>query len=227
MITVHHLNNSRSFRILWFLEELGIDYEIKYYQRDPKTQLAPPELKQIHPLGKSPVITDGDLVLAESAAILEYLAFTYSAKKWMPQLGTKQGLRCNYWMHYAEGSLMPPLLLKYIFIRIEESPFPFFIRPIIKKICSKVNAGFINPQLQNHRHYVETELSQYPYFAGEEFTIADIQMSYPIETFKSRIGLDDSFMHILDWIEQIHARPAYQRALKKTQVTPPKEETSG
>lgn len=215
MITVHHLNNSRSLRIIWFLEELGLDYKIQYYQRNPSTMQAPPELKAIHPLGKSPVITDADFKIAESAAILEYLAYTYAADLWMPNLGTKEGLRCNYWMHYAEGSAMPPLFLKFIFQRIEASAGPFFIKPIVKMICSKVSSSYINPQLKTHRDYIENELGLHPWFSGDEFSLADIQMSYPMEVFDSRVGLDNC-PNMLDWIERIHARPAYQRALLKT-----------
>lgn len=215
MITLHHLNNSRSHRILWFLEELGVDYDIKYYQREA-TMLAPPELKNIHPLGKSPVITDGDLVIAESSAILEYLAATYGAKDWVLKSGTEEALRANYWMHYAEGSAMPPLLLKFVFDRIQASPFPFFVKPIAKKICDKVNNLLITPQLKTHRDFIESELHKTTWFAGDKFTIADIQMSYAVEGFQSRGGLDDNYPKALDWLERIRARSAYKRAVEKS-----------
>ncbi|WAC74826.1 glutathione S-transferase [Roseateles sp. SL47] len=215
MITVHHLNNSRSQRVLWLLEELGLPYEIKHYQRDPQTMLAPPELRQVHPLGKSPVITDGDLVIAESGAILEYLVDRYGEGRFKPAPGTPDALRYRYWMHYAEGSAMPPLLLKLVFDRIESGPVPFFIKPIAKAIAGKAKTSFVLPQITSHMNYLEAELGKSPWFAGQDFTAADVQMSFPLEAAAARGGAVARQPRITDFLQRIHARPAYQRALKK------------
>lgn len=215
MITVHHLNNSRSQRILWLLEELGVPYEIKRYQRDPKTMLAPPELRAVHPLGKSPVITDGELTLAESGAIIEYLADRYGAGTLIPAHGTPERLRCNYWLHYAEGSAMPPLLLKLVFRRVETSPMPFFVKPIAKGIAHKVQHSFVDPQLRLHLDYLEGELGKSEWFAGDAFSAADIQLSFPLEAFAARGGLDAGYPRLSAFLQRIHARPAYQRALQQ------------
>lgn len=215
MITVHHLNNSRSQRILWLLEELGVPYEIKRYQRDPKTMLAPPELRAVHPLGKSPVITDGELTLAESGAIIEYLADRYGAGTLIPAHGTPERLRCNYWLHYAEGSAMPPLLLKLVFRQVETSPMPFFVKPIAKGIAHKVQHSFVDPQLRLHLDYLEGELGKSEWFAGDAFSAADIQLSFPLEAFAARGGLDAGYPRLSAFLQRIHARPAYQRALQQ------------
>src|SRR3954469_11911040 len=150
MLTVHHLNNSRSQRVLWLLEELGVPYELIKYERDPKTMLAPPELAKIHPLGKSPVITDGEDTLAESGAILEYLVDQYGDGRLVPSRGSRDYLRCRYYMHYAEGSLMPSLLMKLVFGRVKTAKVPFFVKPIAKKIASQVESTFIDPNLTRH-----------------------------------------------------------------------------
>ena len=214
MITVHHLNNSRSQRILWLLEETGTEYEIKRYQRDPKTMLAPPELKAVHPLGKSPVITDGELTLAESGAIIEYLAGRYG--DWLlPAAGSPERLRCNYWLHFAEGSAMPPLLLKLVFDTLERAPMPFFVKPIARGIAGKMKGTYINPQLRQTLDYLEGELGKSEWFAGDTFSAADIQMSFPLEAAASRAGLDASRPKLKAFLERIHARPAYQRALER------------
>jgi glutathione S-transferase len=215
MIIVHHLNNSRSQRILWLLEELGLPYEIKRYQRDPQTMLAPPELRAVHPLGKSPVLTDGELTLAESGAIIEYLADRYGAGALIAAPGTPERLRCNYWLHYAEGSLMPPLLLKLVFRRVEAAPVPFFVRPIAKGIAGKVQQTFVDPQLALHLDYLEAELGKSAWFGGERFGAADIQMSFPLEAAAARAGLDASRPRLWAFLQRIHARPAYQRALDR------------
>ncbi len=215
MITVHHLNNSRSQRVLWLLEELELPYEITRYERDPETMLAPASLRAVHPLGKSPVITDGDLTLAESGAIIDYLIDRYGAGRLAPQAGTPARLRYNYWLHYAEGSAMSPLLLKLVFDKIERSPMPFLIKPIAKGISSKVKSSFINPQIQQHLDYLEGELGKSRWFAGEEFTGADIQLSFVVEAAQARGGLDASRPKLMDYLKRIHARPAYKRALKR------------
>ena len=215
MIVVHHLNNSRSQRVLWLLEELDLPYQIVRYQRDPKTMLAPPELRRIHPLGKSPVITDGEQTLAESGAIIEYLADRYGDGRLLPPAGTPARLRCNYWLHYAEGSLMPLLLLKLVFHRVATAPVPFFVRPVVKGVASKANDGFIDPQLKLHLDYLEGELEKHEWFAGDTFSAADIQLSFPLEAAVARGGLDPGRPRLWAFLQRIHARPAYQRALAK------------
>lgn len=214
-IVVHHLNNSRSQRVLWLLEELGLDYEVKRYERDPETMRAPAELRQIHPLGKSPIVTDGDLVLAETGAIIEYLVDKYGGGKLAPAPGTPERLRYTYWLHYAEGSAMSPLLLKLIFGRMESAPAPFFIRPIARAIARKVQATIVDPQLKLHLDYLEGEIGKAPWFVGDEFTAADIMMSFPLEGAASRAGLDASRPKLMDFLERIHARPAYKAALER------------
>lgn len=213
MILVHHLNNSRSQRILWLLEELGLDYEIKKYQRDPKTMLAPPELKAVHPLGKSPVISDDGTVVAESGAIVEYLVGRYGNGRLVPKPDTPERLRYTYFLHFAEGSAMPPLLMKLVFDRIEHGPMPFFARPIARAIARKVKDGFIMPNIRNQLDFLEAELGKSTWFAGEEFSAADIQMSFPVEAAIARAGGDRPNMRA--FLERIHARPAYRRALER------------
>lgn len=213
MIIVHHLNNSRSQRILWLLEELGLEYEIKCYERNKKTMLAPPELKEVHPLGKSPVITDGDLTIAESGAIIEYLVNKYGKGELKPKEGTPEALRYTYWLHFAEGSAMTPLLFTLVFNKIDSSPMPFFAKPIIKAVTSKVRSTFINPNLNNIFDFVEKELSRSAWFAGPEFTAADIQMSFPLEAAHSRGGTFGAKSK--EFLQKIHARPAYKKALER------------
>lgn len=215
MITIHHLRNSRSQRILWLLEELGLDYDIQCYERDPQTLLAPASLRQVHPLGKSPVITDGDLTLAESGAIIEYLVNQYGNGRLSPKVGTPERWRYTYWLHYAEGSVMPMLLMKLVFDRIEQQPMPFFARPIAQAITHQVKDAFVMPQLDQHLDYMETELGKTGWFAGDDFTAADIQMSFPVEAAAARVGLAASRPQLMAFLAQIHARPAYQRALAR------------
>ena len=215
MITVHHLNNSRSQRVLWLLEELGLPYEIKRYERDPKTMLAPASLREIHPLGKSPVITDGELTLAESGAIIEYLVGRYGNGRLRPALDTPEHLRYTYWLHYAEGSAMPPLLLKLIFDQIEKSPMLFFVRPIARSITNRVKSSFIEPQIAQHLDYMEAEIGRNTWFAGNEFTAADIQISFPLEAAVARAGLNASRPKLMTFLNRIHSRPAYKKALER------------
>jgi glutathione S-transferase len=216
MIVVHHLNNSRSQRVLWLLEELGVDYEVKRYQRDAKTMLAPPELRNVHPLGKSPVITEGGQTVAESGAIIEYLVDRHGRNNGLrPAEGTPERLRYTYWLHYAEGSAMPPLLLSLVFSKLRSAPAPFFVRPIIKGIADKVMTTFVKPQLKNHLDFMESELSSREWFAGDDFTAADIQMSFPVEAAAARGGLGEGQPRLLDYLARIHGRDAYQRALAK------------
>lgn len=215
MITVHHLNNSRSQRVLWLLEELGLEYRIKRYERDPETMLAPPSLRRVHPLGKSPVVTDGDGTFAESGAIIEYLVERYGDGRLAPARGSPERLLYTYWLHYAEGSAMPPLLLKLVFDRIEAARMPFLVKPIARAISARAKSSFIEPQLELHLDYLEGELGRREWFAGSDFTAADIQMSFPLEAAASRAGLDASRPRLVGFLERIHARPAYQRALER------------
>lgn len=215
MITVHHLNNSRSQRVLWLLEELGLTYEIKRYQRDRKTLLAPRELRAVHPLGKSPVITEDGVTLAESGAILEYLVERHGGGRFVPPPGSPERLRYRYWMHFAEGSAMTPLLMKLVFDRVATAPMPFFARPVARAIADKARRSFIEPQIGAQLDFMENELSRSAWFAGDEFTAADIQMSFPVEGAAARAGLDATRPRLMDYLGRIHARPAYQRALEK------------
>ena len=215
MLTVHHLNNSRSQRILWLLEELGVPYEVKRYERDPATMLAPPALRAIHPLGKSPVVTDGPSTLAESGAIVEYLVERYGAGRLIPPAGSAERLRYTYWLHYAEGSAMPPLLMKLVFDRMETGPVPFFVRPFARAIARRVKTTFVGPQIARHLDFMEAELGKSTWFAGEALTAADIQMSFPIEAARMRAGLDASRPKLTAFLARIHARPAYEAALEK------------
>jgi glutathione S-transferase len=217
LIVLHHLNQSRSQRVLWLLEELGLPYEIRFYERNPSTLLAPPELKQVHPLGKSPVITDADagLTLAESGAILEYLVQRYGEGRFRPVPGSPDAVRYLYFMHYAEGSVMPPLLMKLIFDRIRKAKMPFFAKPIARGIAQRALDGFVLPQIKTHLDYLESELSARPWFTGEEFTVADVQLSFPIEAARARGGLNEGRPRLMDFLKRIHERPAYQRALER------------
>jgi len=212
---VHHLNNSRSQRVLWLLEELGLPYEVRRYERDAKTMLAPPALLAIHPLGKSPVIVDGAVTVAESGAIIEYLVDTYGGGRLIPAAGTPLRLRYTYWLHYAEGSAMPPLLLKLIFDRVANAPAPWPVSAIARRIAASVQNAFIGPQLTRHLDYMEAELGKYTWFAGEDFTAADVQMSFPLEAAASRAGLNASRPKLFAFLERIHARDAYRRALQR------------
>jgi glutathione S-transferase len=213
MLTVHHLNNSRSQRVLWLLEELGVPYEIIRYNRQPN-MLAPPELRAIHPLGKSPVITDKGNTIAESGAIVEYLVKTYGNGRLVPPDNTPERLRFTYWLHYAEGSAMPPLLLKLIFMMLPKRA-PLLMRPVVNAIAAKALNTLVDPQLKQHMAFWEGELSKSEWFAGSEFTAADIQMSFPLEAASARAGLEQGHPKAMAWLTKIHARPAYQRALER------------
>jgi glutathione S-transferase len=215
MVVVHHLNNSRSQRVLWLLEELGVPYEVKRYERDSKTMLAPPELLAVHPLGKSPVITDGGITLAESGAIIEYLVDKYGQGRLKPPEGSPERLRYTYWLHYAEGSAMPPLLLRLIFNRVANGPAPWPISVIARRIASTVEKSFIEPNLSRHLNYMEAELNAHAWFAGAEFTAADVQMSFPLEAAVARGGLNAGRPKLMAFVDRIHARDAYKRALER------------
>jgi glutathione S-transferase len=215
MIVVHHLNNSRSQRVLWLLEELGVPYEVKRYQRDAKTMLAPPELRAVHPLGKSPVIQDAGQTLAESGAIVEYLAERYGEGRLVPAAGTPERQRYRYWMHFAEGTAQPPLLLKLLFDRLDKGPMPFFVRPVARAIAQRAKAGYVQPNIDRNLDFMEGELGQREWFAGAAFSAADIQMSFPVEAARVRGGLDEKRPRLMAFLERIHARPAYRRAVDK------------
>src|SRR5271155_1558229 len=215
MVIVHHLNNSRSQRVLWLLEELGVPYEVKRYERDANTMLAPPALLAVHPLGKSPIITDGSSTIAESGAIIEYLVDRYGRGRLIPPAGTPERLRYTYWLHYAEGSAMPPLLLKLVFDRVANNPAPWPVSAIARRIAGTVTGTFIGPQLKRHLDYMEAQLAAHTWFAGEEFTAADVQMSFPLEAAAARAGLNASRPQLSAFLDRIHARDAYQRALER------------
>jgi glutathione S-transferase len=215
VITVHHLNNSRSQRVLWALEELEVPYEIVKYERDRQTMLAPPELARIHPLGKSPVVVDAGATLAESGAILEYLADAYGKGKFVPPAGTQAYRDCRYFMHYAEGSLMPYLLLKLIFGKIKSAKLPFFVKPIAKKIAGKVSADFIDPNLTRHVKFIGDHLEKHAWFAGDDISIADFQMLFAIEGILSRAKDFTLSPKLGQWVAKCQARPAFKRALDK------------
>jgi glutathione S-transferase len=214
MITVHHLNNSRSQRILWLLEELGVPYDIKRYQRDSKTMLAPPELRAVHPLGKSPVITDGAVTVAETGAIVEYLLSHYGNGRLQPAAGqSDEQLRYTYWLHFAEGSAMPPLVMTLLFNAIPKRT-PALVRPIANMIAGKVKAGYLAPMIDSQLSLMEVELSKSGWFAGPELTAADVMMSFPVEAASDRNGLG-SRPKLAAWLERVHALPGYRRALSK------------
>ena len=214
MIIVHHLNNSRSQRLLWLLEELGIPYEIKRYQRDAKTMLAPPELRHVHPLGKSPVITDGNVTLAESGAIMEYILEKYGMGRLMPKPATPEKVRYTYWMHFAEGSAMPPLVMKLVLGRMAKGA-PMLIRPVARAIANRVMDGFVQPNITRQLDYMEAELNRSTWFAGSDFTAADIQMSFPVEAAAARGGLDAGRPRLMEFLNRIHGREAYRTALER------------
>jgi len=221
MLTVHHLETSRSQRILWLLEELGVPYELKVYRRNPATRLAPPELKAVHPLGKSPVITDDGEVIAESGAIIEYIVEKYGSRgqgelaHLQPAPGTAEYRQCRYWMHYCEGSLMNWLVMKLVFVSIPNRPMPFFARPIARAICGKVQEQLVDPNLQAATAFIEEHLSRNRWFAGRDITMADFQMSFGVEALLSRATGAAAHPHLSEYHSRIRARPAYQRAEAK------------
>jgi len=214
MITVHHLNNSRSQRVLWLLEELGVPYELKRYERDARTMLAPLALRQVHPLGKSPVISDEGRVVAESGAIIEYLVERYDSGRLAPPPASEARLRYRYWLHYAEGSAMFPLLLALVFRRLPKQRMPFFARPIVRALAMQVERRYIEPQLQLHFDFMQQALEQSVWFAGDAFSAADIQMSFPLEAMDAGGDLD-RWPRLAEFLRRVRERPAYQRALQR------------
>jgi glutathione S-transferase len=213
MLTVHHLDNSRSQRVLWLLEELGEPYQIEYYRRDAKTMLAPPALRAVHPLGKSPVITDGPVTVAETGAIVEYLV-DKAGGRLRPAAGTPERLRWTFWLHYAEGSLMTPLLLKLVFDLMPQRS-PTLLRGLVGAIATRAKSGFVAPQLKTHFDFLEAELGRSAWFAGEDFSAADVMMSFPLEAGGARGGAFEGRPRLKAFVARIHARPAYRTALEK------------
>jgi len=214
MLTVHHLNNSRSQRILWLLEELEVPYEVKRYERNPQTMLAPPELKAIHPLGKSPVITDGDATVAESGAIVEYIVDRYGNGKLIPPAGTPERLRYTYWLHYAEGTAMPLLVMKLVLGRVPQA-VPALVRPVARRIVAGIDDAYLGPNLARNLDFLESELAKSTWFVGDQFTAADVQMSFPVEAAAARGESDVARPHLDAFLDRIHARSAYRRALDR------------
>ena len=200
MIKVHHLNNSRSQRVLWLLEEIGLEYEVVPYQRDAKTKRAPASLRRVHPLGKAPIIEDGSLRLAETGAIVDYLVGRYG-KSLAPPEGGDAYWRYRYWVHYAEGSAMSPLLLKLVIGKLGPLGWPA--------------RSHVDRQIALHLDFLEKELGKGPWFAGDAFSAADIMMSFPLEAAAARAGLNASRPNLFNFLSRIHARPAYQRALSR------------
>ncbi|GAB4174502.1 MAG: glutathione S-transferase [Wenzhouxiangellaceae bacterium] len=216
MIIVHHLEQSRSRRVVWMLEELGVEYRVRRYKRDPETRLAPPELKKVHPLGKAPVIRDGDHTLAESAVILEYLARRYGDGQWAPEPDAPNYWAFQYWMHYAEGSLMPPLLLKLVISTLRQPPVPFLVRPITARAADEIDRRFTDRQIELHFSHVNAHLEKQAWFAGDRISAADIQMSFPLEAaLEAGTVSAEDYPAVAAWIERIQARPAWQRAAKR------------
>ncbi|MEP3350087.1 MAG: glutathione S-transferase [Marinomonas sp.] len=214
MIKVHHLENSRSQRILWLLEELELDYEVIEYKRDPETASGPESLKAVHPLGKSPVVTDGELTVAESGAIIEYLLDRYDTEKRLRPTEGQALLDYRYWLHFAEGSLMPLLVMKLVMMKVPQNPMPFFIKPIAKMITGKVQEKFINPRIEPQMSFIEETLNQQTWFAGDKLTAADIQMSFPLQAASTRMDLT-KFPNISRFLKQVETEPSYQKAIKK------------
>jgi len=215
MITVHHLENSRSQRILWLLEELALDYEIKQYKRDAKTRLAPPELIEIHPLGKSPVISDGDQTVAESGAIVEFLVGKYDDGRLLPADGTPERMAYTYWLHYSEGTFMPLMIVSLIMHRVATAPAPFFVKPIARGIAAKVRGGFLDPNVKRNLDYMDSTLGKTTWFCGNEMTAADIQMSFALEAAEVRTDLATEFPNLQGFLTRIRALPAFKKALER------------
>tara|TARA_R110002072_G_scaffold47597_3_gene130780 strand:- start:7369 stop:8049 length:681 start_codon:yes stop_codon:yes gene_type:complete len=216
MIIVHHLNNSRSQRVLWLLEELKLPYEIKRYKRDPKTIRAPKSLRNVHPLGKSPVITDGDITVAESAVIIDYLVRTYAKETFSPDESSAEFRDYQYWMHFSEGSLMPPLLMRMLFEKLKTSPMPFFIKPVAKMIADKVLTTFVNPEITLNMGFVDQYLASHTWFAGDELSGADFQMSFPLEASVAAGAISrNKYPNIHAYVQRFQERGAYLNALEK------------
>ncbi|MCQ8781914.1 glutathione S-transferase family protein [Mangrovibrevibacter kandeliae] len=212
MLTIHHLNNSRSQRVLWLLEELGVPYDVKRYERT-KTMQAPDELKRIHPLGKSPVLTEDGRTIAETGAIVEYILTRHGAGRLMPAPGSDSYWDARHFLHYAEGSAMPVLFLMLMLQTIPERA-PFYVRPILAAALGRVDRMYARPQLALHLDHWEQSLGATGWFAGPELSVADIMMSFPVETAGKRVGYAER-PHLRDFLLRIHDRQAYRQALKR------------
>jgi glutathione S-transferase len=215
LITIHHLENSRSQRILWLLEEMAVDYEIRIYARDPETGLAPPELLKVHPLGKSPVITDGDITVAESGAIIEFLLGRYDDGSLWPAADSAARRACTYWLHYAEGSFAPLMLVSLLLARIENAPVPFFVKPVARRLAGKVRENYLDRNVQRNLEFMESTLESSPWFAGDSFSAADIQMSFAIDAAEARSDLRVHYPQLAAFLDRIRARPAYRAAIAR------------
>lgn len=215
MIKIHNLENSRSHRILWLCEEIGIAYEIVDHKRNPKTQLASKAVKSLHPTGKFPIIQDEDLVLAESGAIIEYLVDRYGNGKLTPDKGSHDYLLNLYWLHAAEGSIMPLIITNLLFHRTTQKPVPALLRPITKIVADNVGKAYINPSLSGHFDNISQHLEKYPWFGGKDFSSSDIAMGFPILAASKRIKFFSNYPKISEYLSKIQNRPAYQRAIKK------------
>jgi glutathione S-transferase len=215
MVTVHHLENSRSQRILWLLEELAVPYDVRRYERDPETQLAPAELTAIHPLGKAPIVTDGDTTVAESGAIIEYLVERYGDGRLVPPEGSPAHGQYRYFMHYAEGSFMPLMVLSLIMSRIESAPVPFFLKPVTRGIADKVRKGYLDHSIERNLDFLEATLAASTWFTGEDLTAADVQMSFAVEAAAVRNDLSGRYPNLAAFLERVRERPAYRAALEK------------
>lgn len=206
---MHHLNYSRSLRVLWMMEELGLEYALRTWQRDSDFR-APPEARQVHPLGSFPIVEVDSRVLAESGAVLEY--FAEREGKLLPS-SADATLHYRFFMHYAEASAMPPLLVQLVVDRIRAAPLPFLVRPVASQIADRVQSAYCRPAIELHFSFIEEALSQRPFFTGDALTMADIQMYYPVAAGAKRAS--QKHPHTLEWLDRVHARPAFQRALAK------------
>lgn len=215
MLTLHALEHSRSLRIVWLLEELGVPYALQQHRRDAKTRLAPAALRAVHPLGKAPVLDDGGLVLAESGAIVDYLVTTYGQGAWQPTRPSAEHWQYQRWLHYAEGSVMPLAVFALVLHRMQNMPMPFFVKPIARRIAEGLRGGFILPQAQLHLGHVNEHLSTRTWFMGDQISGADIMMSFPLQAAMSRLVDGSKLPAIAAWLARVEARPAYQRAVAK------------
>ena len=215
MLLVHHLENSRSQRILWLLEELGVDYEVRRWDRDPETSLAPKALRDYHPLGKAPMIEHDGEVIAETGAIVEYLLAKFDDGRLLPAADSDEHRQYLYWLHYAEGTFMPYMIISLIMSRIESTKMPFFAKPIANRIVGGVRSNFLDENIRRNLELMETTLSKQAWFCGERMTAADIVMSMPVEAAAVRVGLDERYPALANFADRIHALPAYRRALDK------------
>lgn len=214
-ITVHHLEESRSLRVLWLLEELGLEYDLQLHRRNPKTmRIAEPDaIRKIHPRGRFPVVVFDGLVLAESGAILEFFAERFPDAGLRPaDPALRQEFR--FWMHYAEGSLMPPLFVKLLTARVRNAPVPFFIKPVARRIAASIDGSYTDPELDGHFDFIDEALAGKEWFAGD-FSVADVQMSFPLQAASGRTPAAEGRKNIQAWLDRVAARPAFQRAVAR------------